>query len=99
MEAALRTKDSCGGEATVLSVDFVNESLRVEQTLPDGYEVVETPIPALVTVSNELYEFRCVSFGALSKAQKGPVTIWNAPSLVFVFKPKFLGRVKLLIKE
>ena len=35
------------------NVDFNSDMVRVEKTVSDGYEVIETPSPALVTVTGE----------------------------------------------
>jgi electron transfer flavoprotein beta subunit len=35
-------------------IEVSNGAVQVERVIPDGYEVVEAPLPALVTVSNEL---------------------------------------------
>ncbi|MEE9202162.1 MAG: electron transfer flavoprotein subunit beta/FixA family protein, partial [Dehalococcoidia bacterium] len=39
-------------------VEVMDGKARVERVIPDGYEVVETPTPALITVSNEVGEPR-----------------------------------------
>jgi len=55
--------------------------IRVERLISDGYEVVEVPQPALVTVSNELGELRSISISEMIAAQKKPFIAWNADSL------------------
>lgn len=60
----------------------VNEgTARVERALADGYEVVEVPLPCLVTVSHELGEMRAANVKGLMAAQKQPVTTWHVPDL------------------
>ena len=66
---------------TVRKVELDDGKLRVEQVLSDGYEVIETPLPALITVSNELGELRSVALKEIMAAQKKPLTTWNAESL------------------
>jgi electron transfer flavoprotein beta subunit len=39
-------------------VEVIGNKVRVERVILDGYEVVQVPLPALVTVSNELGEAR-----------------------------------------
>jgi len=39
-------------------VEVTNGKARVERVTSDGYEIVEVPLPALITVSNELGEAR-----------------------------------------
>lgn len=62
----------------VQKIEPVDGSLKVEQILPEGYEVLEVPMPALLTVSSELYELRYPTLPALRAAQKKPITIWSA---------------------
>ena len=51
--------------------------VRVERVVLDGYEVIEAPMPVLITVSNEVGRLRPVSVRALMGVQKKPVTIWR----------------------
>ena len=58
-------------------VEFVNGKLRVERVVSDGYEVVEVPMPCLITVSNELGEPRYATLkGIMAAAKKQPI-IWK----------------------
>ena len=66
---------------TVRKVELYDGKVRVEQVLSDGYEVIETPLPALITVSNELGELRSVALKEIMAAQKKPLTIWNTENL------------------
>ncbi len=79
---------------TVRKVELDDGKLRVEQVLSDGYEVIEMPLPALITVSNELGELRSVALREIMAAQKKPLTIWNAENLGV--DPLLMGRTKLL---
>lgn len=65
----------------VQKIEVLEGNLRLERLVPDGYEIFEVDFPAVVGVSNELYEFRYVSVAALHKAQKRPVTVWNAEDM------------------
>ena len=47
----------------------------------DGYEVIEAPLPALVTASNEVGELRPATVMALLEARKKVVTVWDAREL------------------
>jgi electron transfer flavoprotein beta subunit len=55
--------------------------LRVERVLPDGYEVVEAGLPALVTASNEIGELRFPPVKAVIAAQKVQPAVWTAKDL------------------
>jgi len=59
-------------------IEPANGKIRIQRLVPDGYEVLEVELPVVVGVSNECYEFRYVSFRALSKAQQKLITTWSA---------------------
>jgi len=65
----------------VRKVEISEGRLRVERVLSDGYEAVEAPLPALVTVSHELGELRKVPLRELIAAQEKQVTIWRCQDL------------------
>ena len=58
-------------------------TLVVERVLMDGFEVVEAPLPAIATVSNELGEPRYPKLQQIMQAAKKQVTIWSAADLGF----------------
>jgi electron transfer flavoprotein beta subunit len=62
-------------------LDFADGKLKVERVLPDGYETVETTLPAVVTATNEMGELRSASVMAIVQAQKKPLTTWRAADL------------------
>ncbi len=62
-------------------VEANDGSVRVEQVLADGYEVVELPLPCLVTISHEIGELRSATVKGLMAAQKQPFTTWQAQDL------------------
>ncbi len=53
----------------------------MERALPDGYEVVESTIPAVVTASYEIGALREPGVEAFMTAGKKPITVWNARDL------------------
>jgi electron transfer flavoprotein beta subunit len=53
-------------------IDVAANRLRVERVLPDGYEVCECSLPALVTVSHEVGDLRYPSLQALKAAKNLP---------------------------
>jgi electron transfer flavoprotein beta subunit len=63
------------------NVEFVGEVVRTEKTLSDGYEIIETPSPALVTVTGEVGTLRKPGMEAFISAATKPVTTWNAEEL------------------
>jgi electron transfer flavoprotein beta subunit len=62
-------------------VELNGDKVRVERALPDGYEVVEVPAPAVVTTSYEVGTLREPGVEAFMSAGKKPMTVWNAQAL------------------
>ena len=59
-------------------VEVTDGKVRVERVLLDGYEIVEAPLPALVTISNELGLPRLpTGFGIITAARK-KIEAWTA---------------------
>ena len=58
-------------------VEIVDGKVRVERVLVDGIEVVEVPLPALVTVSNELGEPRYPTLRGIMQAGRKQPTVWS----------------------
>ncbi len=53
-------------------VEIIDGTVRVERVLPGGYEVVEAPLPALVTVSHESGDLRYPALAAIKAAKQLP---------------------------
>jgi len=62
-------------------VELDNDTVRVEKTLPDGYEVLEAPAPAVVTTTYEVGALREPGVEAFMSAAKKPITTWDAQQL------------------
>jgi len=62
-------------------VEVVDSGLVVQRALTDGYEVVETLLPALVTVTNELGEPRYPTLRGIMTASRKAPTVWTAAEL------------------
>jgi electron transfer flavoprotein beta subunit len=62
-------------------IEVSDGTIRVEQVLADGYDIIELPMPCLVTVSHELSELRSATVKGLMAAQKQPFTTWQAQDL------------------
>lgn len=58
-------------------VDVADGKVRVERVIADGYEVIEVPMPALITVSNELGEARYPTIKGIMAAKKIEPIIWK----------------------
>jgi electron transfer flavoprotein beta subunit len=55
--------------------------LRVERVLQDGFETITCPLPALVTISNELGEVRKPNLRETMRAARKPVVVWKGADL------------------
>jgi len=54
------------------------DSATVERMTEEGYDVVETPLPAVLTVVKEINEPRLPSLKGKMKAKKAEVPVWTA---------------------
>jgi len=55
--------------------------IRVERMIEDGYEVIEMPLPGLITVVKEINEPRLPSLRGMMKAKSAGITVWTASDL------------------
>jgi len=62
-------------------VEIADGQVRVERVIADGFEVVEAPLPCVVTIDSALGELRQVTLQALSAARKKPLRLWKAADL------------------
>jgi len=58
-------------------IDVADGKAKVERVIADGYEVVEVPLPVLITVSNELGEARYPTMRGIMAARKIEPIIWK----------------------
>lgn len=56
-------------------------SIRVQRMMDDGYDVVESSLPVLLTVVKELNEPRLPSLKGKMAAKKARITVWTAADL------------------
>ena len=61
----------------VKKIEVRDGGLRVERVVDDGYEVLDAPVPCLLTVSNELGEPRYPTFRGIMKAEKIQPVVWK----------------------
>jgi electron transfer flavoprotein beta subunit len=62
-------------------IEVLDGKVTVERVVSDGYEEVETPMPALVTASSEIGDLRYPKLKDLQAAQKTPITVRSAQAL------------------
>jgi electron transfer flavoprotein beta subunit len=63
------------------SIEVNDAGLRGERVVENGYEVIEVPLPAVVTVSNELGAARASTLRETMRASRKPVLTWTALDL------------------
>lgn len=56
-------------------------SIRVERLVEDGYEVLDVPLPCLITVVKEINEPRLPSLRGIMAAKKAEIETWTAADL------------------
>lgn len=76
-------------------IDTDGQKVTVERVLDDGVETVETDLPALVTVSNELGEPRKPSLRETMKAARKPVAQWTMEDVGVSVQSGGLNRQKV----
>ena len=62
-------------------IEAQNGGIVVQRALTDGYEVIQAPLPALVTVSNELGEPRYPTLRGIMMAGRKRPTVWSAADI------------------
>ena len=62
-------------------VEVQGSKLRVERVQPDGFDVLEVSLPALVTVSSEIGILRTAALAGIMAAQKKPMKVLSAQDL------------------
>lgn len=55
--------------------------IRVERMMEDGYDILETTLPALITVVKEINTPRLPSLRGLMLAKKTKINLWNAETI------------------
>jgi electron transfer flavoprotein beta subunit len=62
-------------------VELDGDTVRVEKASDDGYEIIEVPVPALVTTTYEVGALREPGVEAFMSAASKPITNWDAQEL------------------
>ncbi|MBN1913302.1 MAG: electron transfer flavoprotein subunit beta/FixA family protein, partial [Candidatus Omnitrophica bacterium] len=66
----------------VKKIEEVNEkSMRVERMMEEGYEIIETPLPVLLTVVKEINEPRIPSLKGMMRAKQAKVVLFTQKEL------------------
>ena len=62
-------------------VEVIDGQVKVERESADGFEIVQVPLPCVITADSPLGELRQVTMLGLSAARKKPVRAWKAADL------------------
>jgi len=62
-------------------IEAIDGKIRVERIIEDGYEIIETCIPVLITVSNEIGQARYGTLDKIMEAANKEPTIWKAKDI------------------
>ena len=65
------------------SVEINDKRLKVERVIPNGFETVETSLPAVVVASNEVGELRYPTMIQRREAKNKPVIVWECEDIGF----------------
>lgn len=66
----------------VRKIEEIREGyIRCQRLTEDGYEVIEMPLPAVITVVKEINEPRLPSIKGMMRAKKAVVTVWTADDI------------------
>ncbi len=58
-------------------VEITNEKVKIERVTPDGYELIETTLPAVITVTSNLGALRYATLKGIVTAAKKQPTVWK----------------------
>jgi len=61
--------------------EIADGSLRVQRMVEDGYEVVESPLPAVITVVKEINMPRLPSLRGIARSKSATIPVWGAKEL------------------
>ena len=66
----------------VRKIEEIREGyIRCQRMTDDGYEVIEMPLPALITVVKEINEPRLPSLKGMMRAKKAVIPVWTAEDI------------------
>lgn len=71
----------------------------VDWVTPDGFDIVEAPLPCVITADSALGELRQVTLQGLSSAQRKPLRVWKQADLNSVPSPPRCRLLELYIPQ
>jgi len=70
--------------------DAANNTLRVQRMVDEGHEVIETALPAVITVTKEINVPRLPSLRGMAKSKSAQIPVWTAQDIAA--EKKSVGR-------
>lgn len=61
--------------------EIANGQMRLQRMVEDGYEVIESPLPAVISVVKEIGVPRLPSLRGLAKAKGAAIPVWTAADI------------------
>ncbi len=61
----------------VSKIEVIDQGLRVHRLIEDGYEILEVPLPAVLTVTNEINLPRLTSVAGILRATSTKIPVWT----------------------
>ncbi len=75
---SLAEKLGCPHTTYVKKIEEIRDGyIRCQRMTEDGYEVIEMPLPAVITVVKEINEPRLPSLKGMMRAKKAEITVWT----------------------
>jgi electron transfer flavoprotein beta subunit len=65
----------------ILEVDYTARTIRVERLLEQGKEIVNSQLPAVISVMKDINEPRYPSFIGIRRASKAEIPVWSLSDL------------------
>ena len=65
----------------ISKMEAIDKSLRVHRLVEDGYEILEVPLPALLTVSNEINLPRLTTVAGILRTAATKIPVWTIQDL------------------
>jgi electron transfer flavoprotein beta subunit len=66
----------------IQEIDLERRKVRVERLLEEGREIVEAPLPVLITVLKDINLPRAPTFMGMRRARRARVPVWSASDLI-----------------
>jgi electron transfer flavoprotein beta subunit len=71
----------------ILAVDYGAKTIKVERLLEEGKQIVNSKLPAVISVMKDINEPRYPSFIGIRKASKAEIPVWSVADLGVTLPP------------